>query len=211
MNKMKNIRRLIPIIFLFFLVSCVSRVAIKSDYDFSKIKHVGVLRFTNYRHQESSGEAVADEFIRQLLRKNVNVVERINLENILKEQELSSSGYLNPETARKAKELLGIDVIITGTVTEYSPETKYVVVSSSQTRPIKIGSSIIESDQELNPQLFITNAKVGISARMIDVETGAVVWANAYTYDAMDIQTAIEWTVSDLLASLKKVWPPVKK
>ncbi|MFH1239400.1 MAG: GNA1162 family protein [bacterium] len=188
MNNRKMISRLIIFIISAVLITgCVSsRAAIKSDYDFTKIKRIGVLRFANYSKNVSSGAAVADEFIRQLLIKNINVVERINLDRLIQEQDLNSSGYLNPETAKKAKELLGVDAIITGTVMEYSPRVR-------------------------RQQSDITTAEVSISARMIDVETGSVVWANSYTYDAMDIQTAIEWTISDLLNSLKGVWPQLNK
>ena len=79
------------------------------------------------------------------------------------------------------------------------------------TETLKVSNVVIDSDEELRTQLFVNNAEVGISARMIDVETGSIVWANSYSYDAFDIQTAIEWTVSDLLNSLKKVWPQMRK
>ncbi len=210
MSKAKKTQKIIVVIFLLLSISnCVSRVAIKSDYDFSKIKRVGVLSFTDYRRQQGSGETVADEFIRQLIRKNIDVVERIHLENILKEQDLNASGYINPQTAKKAGELLGVDVVITGTVTKYFAEDNYIFLLGTET--LKFSNAIIESNEELKTQLFVTNAQVGISVRMIDVETGSVVWANSYSYDAFDIQTAIEWTVSDLLNSLKKVWPQMRK
>jgi hypothetical protein len=207
MNKLKYASWVISAVLLVFLTGCVSRAAIKKDYDFTKIKRVGVLSFSSRR--AGIGEAIADEFMRQLLMKNINVVERAQLASILQEQDLGTSGYLDPATAKKAKALLGVDVIITGTVTEYSPHNEYTYPSTNTTtiRTIKGETKTIERPSEI----VITNAQVGISARMIDVETGSVVWINSYTYDAMDIQTAIEWTVSDLLDSLKEVWPQLKK
>lgn len=220
MNKIRKAKYIAVIIFLVSISGCVSRVAIKADYDFTKIKRIGVLSFIDYGEQKGSGEAVADEFIRQLIRKDLVVIERIQLENILKEQDLSSSGYMNPQTIKKAGELLGVDVIITGTVTKYLPEDKYVVLLGTKTKTVKItefsdverkNRKKIKTHERKEPQLIVVNAEVGISARMIDVQTGTIVWANSYTYDAFDIETAMEWTVSDLLWSLRKVWPQINK
>ena len=211
MNKLiKTNYLLLSIIFLLFVSGCVSRVAIKEDYDFTKIERVGVLGFTDYNQQKGSGETVADEFVRHLIKKNITVVERIHLENILKEQDLSSSGYMNPQTIKKAGELLGVDVIITGTVTKYLPEGESREKKSTHKEKVKSSKKIRIRD-EREHRLIVVNAQEGISARMIDVETGTIVWANSYSYDAFDIETAVEWTVSDLLRSLRKVWPQINK
>ncbi|MFH1783362.1 MAG: CsgG/HfaB family protein [bacterium] len=200
---------------ILFVSSCVSRVAIKEGYDFSKIQRVGVLSFADYKDQRGSGEAVSDEFIRQLLQKNITVIERIELESVIKEQGFASEGYLNPETAKKAGEILGVDVVITGTVTKYLPENQYVMLLDTRkgrkAHRIRIKKTLTASGDDIDTTLLVTNPQVGISARMIDVETGTIVWANSYSYDAFDIDSAIEWAVSDLLRSLKKVWPQIAK
>ena len=63
------------------------------------------------------GEIVAEWLITSLVRTGrFDVVERSQLQKILKEQELGLSGMINQETAAKVGALLGVKVIITGSV-----------------------------------------------------------------------------------------------
>jgi len=63
------------------------------------------------------GEIVAEWLITSLVRTGrFDVVERAQLQKILKEQQLGLTGMLNQETAAKVGELLGVKVIITGSV-----------------------------------------------------------------------------------------------
>ena len=118
--------------------------------------------------------------------------------NILREQDLWESGRLQTGSIKKLGKLLGVDALIVGTVTRYSPDSKDRVY-------LKDGQG------KLREEIFIVGAEIGINARMIDVETGTVIWAGAYTYESYYMDTAIKHTVSALLNSLKKVWPVIKR
>ena len=51
------------------------------------------------------------------------VVERSNLEAVMREQDLGASGRVRPETAAQIGELTGAEYIVMGTVTSYSEDT----------------------------------------------------------------------------------------
>ncbi|GAI18281.1 unnamed protein product [marine sediment metagenome] len=156
-----------------------------------------MLEFTSYREHIYAGNAVTDEFIRQLIFRDIDVVERERLESLLREQRLAGSKYLDPETVKQVGKILGVDALITGTVTKYIAEGRETIYFRDE-------------DGNIKTEVFLKRAEVGVSARMIDVETGLIVWASSYTYESFDMEGAIRGAASRLLNSLKKVWPRMK-
>ncbi|MFH1414515.1 MAG: CsgG/HfaB family protein [Elusimicrobiota bacterium] len=192
-------------IFIVFLAAaavtftgCGPKVAFRPDYNFNKIERVGVLRFDSSQIQiintyNDPGNAVADEFVFQLLSRGTRVVERSRIESILREQHLWKSGNIDPATIREMGKILGVDALIMGTVTRYIPDRKERVY-------------IKDDKGELQEEIFLIEAEIGISARMVDVVTGEVIWASSYFYDSFYVDSAIRQAVSAILDSLKKVW-----
>jgi len=156
-----------------------------------------VLEFTSYRKHIYAGNAVTDEFIRQLIFRDIDVIERERLESLLREQRLAGSKYLDPETVKQVGKILGVDALVTGTVTKYIAEGRENIYFRDE-------------DGNIKTEVFLKRAEVGVSARMIDVETGLIVWASSYTYESFDMEGAIRGVASRLLNSLKKAWPRMK-
>ncbi len=184
---------ILSIIFSVLYVGCVPFAVVREDYDFSKINRVGVLDFSSYEKEGyRTGSAVADEFVRQLMTKGMDVVERQRLNAVLREHNLMHSGMvdLNEEARKKMKKVLGIDALITGTVIKSLPDRKDVIYFKDE-------------DGEIKSKIFLIDAELGISARMIDVDTGLIIWSGSYTSSSFDIEGAINYTVSVLLNSLK--------
>ena len=82
---------------------------------------VAVIDFEQKAAQEfqgkQAGEIVAEWLITSLVRTGrFDVVERAQLQKILKEQQLGMTGMISQETAARVGELLGVKVIITGSV-----------------------------------------------------------------------------------------------
>lgn len=200
MNKYLTLLIYLVVLCLLFGGCATSRMAVKEGYDFSKVKRIGVLDFVDFQGSDSSGEAVADEFVRHLMKKKFDVIERSQLNALLAEQSLRMTSEPDLSTLAKAGKELGIDLFITGTVTKYFPDRSYIVILGEETDDYTL-------EDELKTHTLITDAEVGVSARMVDVESGSIVWSNVYTYSSLDIETSIEWVVADLLLSLKKIWP----
>ena len=114
----------------------------------SSIRKVAVLPFK--APTELIGTAVSDQILTELLRTGrYEMVERSQMAQVLGEQELSMAGV----SAGKAAEIgamLGADGVIIGTVSEYE-------------KVAHRGSTI---------------HVVGISARMIDTQSGRIVWSS---------------------------------
>lgn len=69
------------------------------------------------------GLAAQDELTTQLVRSGAfSVVERAQLEQILREQRLGMSGAVDPRTAARIGEILGLNYVLLGSITQFSIE-----------------------------------------------------------------------------------------
>ncbi len=106
------------------------------------------------------GSAAADILMTELVRTDRFIlVERAKLSKLLEEQKLGLSGVIEPETAARMGRLLGAAAIITGAVSEFG---------------VRTGGSdllIVESKKQ--------TAEAAVDARIVDVETGAILHAES--------------------------------
>jgi curli biogenesis system outer membrane secretion channel CsgG len=71
------------------------------------------------------GHAAADELVTQLFKTGTfSLVERSQLDAVLAEQNLGQSGRVNPSQAAEIGRLLGVQVILTGSITKFSVDKK---------------------------------------------------------------------------------------
>ena len=82
---------------------------------------VAVIDFEQKAFQEFQGKQIGEIVAEWLITSLANtgrfeVVERAQLQKVLKEQQLGISGVINQETAAKMGELLGVKVIVSGSV-----------------------------------------------------------------------------------------------
>jgi curli biogenesis system outer membrane secretion channel CsgG len=177
---MRSIRRVLYglLLFLGFLASCaVQSTVIKPNYDFKQIKRVAVVDFKDASWLPNSGQMPSDLFVKYLLKTGYNVIERDELNAILREHQLSVEGILNREQTKQFGKIAGVDALITGSITQLVPEREFYE----------------------NGNLRFIAAQAGITCRMISVETGEILWAGSNTYDGMNTQTAFEYLVSSLV------------
>lgn len=114
----------------------------------------------------SSGGAEVDRALTDMLtaalrQSGMRVVERVNLDAILKEQNLTREGIVDPATAAPTGKLLGADYLITAKATEFG------------VRDDRIGGGFGLGDLG-GLQVRNTTARVVIDARLLDVATGSV-------------------------------------
>lgn len=70
---------------------------------------------------DNLGRAAADELATQLVQTGkFTVIERAQLDAILREQNLGASGAVTPATAAKVGKLLGVQLLLTGSITAFS-------------------------------------------------------------------------------------------
>lgn len=71
------------------------------------------------------GEAAADELTTQLVRSgHFTVVERSQIQKILDEQHAGQSGAIDPATAAEVGKILGAQVVLLGSITQFSVDEK---------------------------------------------------------------------------------------
>ncbi len=134
-----------------FLNACSSsQVVIKHTPAQNEKVRVAVLPFKDAPDQPGSGQVATEAFTTQLLScPSYEIIERGSLEQVMKEQNLSVTGAIDPKTASELGKLLGADAIVVGAVTEY---------------------------QARNNMIF-PPAKATVSARMVRTATGTIDWS----------------------------------
>ena len=193
------------------LAACVSpaRVAINPRSDFSAIKRVAVMTFNGPK-----GELAADMLTQSLIARGADVIERQRFNEVLKEQSLTSSSAFDPSTVKQLGRLLGVDAIFVGTVAESTPQSSYLVSESynpvvTTVQPVP-GSSMRSEGSVLgmpNSQILSTTANVSLVSRMVDVETGSIMWAASMSYEGFDIPSAMSGIAESFTRSLTPIWP----
>ena len=108
--------------------------------------------------QANVGVTVASLLTTELVKSGAyKVIERSQLQSILKEQNLSTSGVVAAQDAAKLGKVLGVSALVTGTVTEFTVNTRSKGIMG-------IGKKT-------------TTGKVALTVRMIDATTGEILFA----------------------------------
>ncbi len=192
------------------LSACVApQVAINQHADFSAVKRVAVLSFSG-----SNGDLAADLLTQSLLMRGADVIERQKLSAVIQEHSLSSSAYFDPATAKQLGKLLGVDALFVGTVAESTPASKYLVNTSNGnlvTEVTKVANSGLYSEGAVaglpNSQLLSTTANAALVARMVDAQTGSILWSGSMSYEGFDLTTAMREIADAFTTSLSPIWP----
>jgi len=134
------------------------------SFDTSKIKRIAVLPFKNYSSYNGAGVLLSDKLTSKLAQSGQFVIiEREALEAILDEQDLGLYDLVEDATAARAGRLLGANAIITGKVT----------LASVNSLSSKEYSATYDAVQ------VSTTASVNASIRVLDTETGRLLWSKS--------------------------------
>ncbi len=199
---------------LLILAACATpKVAVNPRADFSGVKRVAVLSFSGPK-----GDLAADLMTQSLLEQGADVVERQRLDAVLKEQSLTSSGSFDPSTAKQLGKLLGVDALFVGTVAESTPQSSYIVNQSENpliTTITQVNGGTVYSEGSVmgmpNSQLLSTTANVSLLSRMVDVQTGSIMWSASMNYEGFDIPSAMSSITDAFIRSLSPIWPGLYK
>lgn len=165
-------------------------------------KRVAVSRFedrsgTGYNHL---GEGVADMLVTALVKSGkFSVLERQELEKVLEEQKLGESGLVTPETAPKLGKILGVELLVVGSVSEFG--TKESQVSG--------GISIFGGGIKKK------TSRAVVDVRLVNTVTGEIVAAEkkegeesttgiAVRYEDIDFNNMDSWDDTDIGKATRK-------
>ena len=193
------------------LAGCATpEVAVNSHADFSRIHRVAVASFGG-----GNGDVAADLLTQDLLQHGADGVERSRLDAVLQEQNLAQQNILDPATIKKVGAILGVDAIFVGTVAENVPSQSYLVTSSRH--GVNVNSVTPVSGTDLVPggsvigvpdsQLLTSAAQASLIARMVDVETGSILWSGRMSYEGLNTESTMAGITSSFVKSLVPLWP----
>jgi curli biogenesis system outer membrane secretion channel CsgG len=115
------------------------------------------------------GKGISAMLIEKLVKDGqYSVIERAALDKLLAEQNFSNSDRANPTSAAKIGQLLGVDTIIIGTITQFGRDDKHTNVGAGGYGS-KFGFGGVGTKN--------SKAIVAVSARMVNVNTGEIISA----------------------------------
>jgi len=129
-------------------------------------KRVAVVAFEDKAHYGNNiGQGISDMLVTALVESNkFNVIERSELDEILKEQGLGMSGMVTEQSAAQVGKLLGVELIVTGSVSEFG------------TKKDKIGGGL-SALSGLNVGVSSETARSVVDIRLVNTTTGEIVTA----------------------------------
>ncbi|OVE76795.1 hypothetical protein BVX98_04745 [bacterium F11] len=218
--------------FLLGMTGCAHNgpVTLNKDYDFSKVKRVAVMGFESMGGVEESGPSFTSIFEKLLLRAGYQMVEREKVARVIDEQNFQFSGAVNPRQVIEIGRILGVEALVLGHVTVYSPHEKGIVlvevhseekepiISKKRIETVRNKETIIEeydvvTDYRITnqtrqiPQVYRIQAEAGVVVKMVDSQSGEIAWVGSATDEAVNVQTAAEFVSHRIIQSLKKIWP----
>ncbi len=151
------------------LVAAAIAPNLVSAADKSTKPRIAVIEFKNKADNQwwysGGAEAAQDVFVTELVKSGkFRVVEREQLAALMQEKGLTLSGDVDPKSAIKVGKLLGVNYLLTGSVTEYGTTDKSAHGPGIGGLP---GFSV-------GKKTFVA----AMNARLIDTSTGEIVWAD---------------------------------
>jgi curli biogenesis system outer membrane secretion channel CsgG len=136
------------------------------DFDYATVQSgVAAIFGTN----QDIGKGIADLIVEKLVKSGTyRVIERKAIQKILAEQNFSNSDRVDPSSAAKIGRLLGADAIIMGSITQFGRDDRQTNVGGDVIggRLSRYGIGGIGRKN--------SKAVVGLSARMVSVDTGEI-------------------------------------
>lgn len=113
------------------------------------------------------GKGITDLLVTGLVKDGTfSIIERQALDKLMAEQNFSTSQRADPTSAAKLGKLLGVDAIIVGSITQFGNETKKTNIGGGGGTWGGYGLGGVGHSK--------SNANVGITARIVNVDTGEI-------------------------------------
>ena len=155
--------------------SVVSGQAVKKrvavfDFDNAAVQGAVTLPFMSSGTPANLGQAAANLLVSKLVKDgSATVIERAALDKLLAEQNLTNSDRTDPLTAARLGRILGVDVIVLGSITHYDLDDKTTGGGSNPLRGFGgFGGSGMTTKHDIK-------ALVQLSVRLVSPDTAEVV------------------------------------
>jgi curli biogenesis system outer membrane secretion channel CsgG len=162
---------IVPVLAYLFILSIASLLFAQGEAEKRLKKRIAVFTFEDktgtaqrWWTGKPVGEGMADMLVTALVKSgNYLVVERQEIDALLAEQDLGTSGIVTPQTAAKVGKMLGVEVAVVGAVTEFGYKRS------------DIGGAV----KGLGLGVASMSATVAVDVRLVDTSTGEILAADA--------------------------------
>jgi curli biogenesis system outer membrane secretion channel CsgG len=159
-------------------------------------KRIAVARFQDRSGSgwNNIGDGVADMLVTALVKSGKYLVlEREEMEKIIQEQKFSNSSLVTPETAAKVGKLLGAELFVIGSVSEFG------------TKQSSVGGNV----PLFGGSLTTKKARAVVDVRLVSITTGEILAAEtkdgeesstgvSVRYEAIDFGNSTSWDNTDI-------------
>ena len=159
----------IAVLFLTFIAGAQAqqkkRVAVM-NFDYATVQSDVQAIFNS---NQDIGKGIADLLVDKLVNDGVySVIERKEIDKIIKEQNFSNSDRADPASAAKIARILGVDAMIIGSITQFGRDDKSTGVAGGALGNVtgRFGLGGVKKTE--------ANAVVQITGRMIDTSTAEI-------------------------------------
>lgn len=157
-------------------------------------KRVAVFNFEDqagYGHQIGNG--LSDMLVTALVESDkFIVIERSELDQILQEQGLGVSGAVTPQSAAQIGQLLGVELMVTGSVSEFGTKENKVGGGLGKLGGLRLGVGRSQARAVVDLRLVNTNTGEIIAAKQADGEESTTSLDNAGV-DGIDFHNSSSW------------------
>ena len=165
-----------------------------SSFKKSDISKIAIIEFADLnRNVTNLGIFIAEELITRIFMTNkFQVVERNLLNKIIKEQELGMSGYIDDESAISIGKILGVEAIVTGSITDLGSSIKINarLISTKEGSIFAVASITLPKDKTIIKLMGESSIKTTVSKT--ETETGDVQVTEKQTQIKQDIEFIFE-------------------
>lgn len=220
--------RRLPLLLAALAAACApASVVIKPGFDFSVVRRVAVVRFSDYPRRRGSGELVTGAFEQGLLAAGYDVIERARVDEVLRGKGL---GGLDPRALARIGKKLGVDAFVTGQITDFREPREelgwtdvvdthndpvYVRRKRQTTKdgqPVEVTESVLEGYRTTRvvrrePRTVTVDGRLGVAARMVHSDDGQVLWSGSDVRRVFSIEEGARDLAGSILDAVKSTFP----
>jgi curli biogenesis system outer membrane secretion channel CsgG len=215
-----RIKSFLPLIVLFSFSCASTRSVINENYNWHSLKHIGVIPSSK---NPRSMEGIDSIFDKYLIKNGFSVIERDRLESILSEQKKTLEGLMTGKD-RLDPGILGVDAIMVVQVLFFNPNKKdmanFLITDRTETpnfqkviekgpngkpvQKIKENGVKVSYKNKFQNQVISEYSQISITARLLDVNNGEVIWASSEDGRGETPLKAVEEAASSMISSFHK-------
>jgi hypothetical protein len=210
------------------LAACsTASVVIKPGFDFSAVKRVAVVRFSDYPRRPGSGDIVTGAFEQGLLAAGYDVIERSRVDEVMRGKNVVG---LDPKALRKLGQALGVDAFVAGQITDFREpreEMSFQDVVDTHNDPVyvrrrrqvskdgqtsEVEESVLEGYRTTRvvrrePRTVTVDGRLGLSARLVHAADGQVLWSGSDVRRAFSLEESARDLAGAILDAVKSTFP----